>query len=326
MESKTFKNQTGANLGLVVFLTHAVKHYYELTFPQLTLTQRVALVCRNPVYIYLALRTLQHLPKHDQAATEAQQFLRLHAEHNTGPRRRRVFATSDFTFYADSLPELRSGGDIIGIIAHEIAHSADDIAPERTKDTLDKIVSEFGVVIKPEDYAIHGEEELFADLMALAFHAKLGGDETRRNDLIYEYARRRELPEHLYRPFLKEGLPDPGLALDRSLVVDQLKEEYDYVSNKVCMKCGGEFDTSRIDRKSYVVYHKRLHDVLRLYCQRCGRKQDFFFDYTNTIPMRSDFRDDYIASVASTHGEIKDPIPGDLFDSAPPPDEITKAK
>jgi hypothetical protein len=319
LESNAFKEKIATNaVGLIAFLTDALKHYYDLTFPQLTQEQRENLLCRNPVFIYLSLRAIKHKPKDDELTSQAREFLRVYSEHNTGPRKRKVFATSDFKVYANSLRDLRTGGELIGIMAHEIGHNMDDIAPERAREVLDKILTEFSLTLTPEDYAKYGEEELFADVMALSFHARLGGDESRQNDLIYEYARRRQLPEHLYRPFMKKGVPDPGLTLDRSIAVDQLVEEYHNLHMRRCTRCGGEFDRQHVERKSYVVYHERVHDVLRLHCMQCGQRQDFFFDFTNTIPGPMEVRENFVKKMASIHGEVTDPIPEEIFAWAPP--------
>jgi hypothetical protein len=70
--------------------------------------------------------------------------------------------------------------------------------------------------------------------------------------LVFEYARKRRLSPHLYRRFMKSEYAEPGSGLDHAIVVDQLPQEYQYIQQRQCSDCNGQFDRSSFKRKSYI--------------------------------------------------------------------------
>lgn len=250
---------------------------------------------------------------HEGFAKEFKKFFNVYLKHNLSKKEKKIAATSDFTFYQDGIRGM-SNGELFGVIAHEIAHSVDDTLGDKSqkKQVIAKITDEHNLQIKPEDYAKWGEAELFADLMAMDFYAKL--DSSNRNEIIEDYAIRRKLRKELYEPFMKGAVIERGSSLERPIVINQLPEEYTYIENQLCPNCSDKFDESKLQRKSWVIYANRVHDVLRCHCSKCGKKTDFYFDYTNTFPVSEQMISDFIARMKSTHGEVTDPTQNIFFD------------
>lgn len=240
-------------------------------------------------------------------------YLNAYFKHNFTRGDKKVAATSDFKIYADSIREM-SSGEFFGVLAHELTHNIDDLldGKSKKKEIIEGIIKEFDLHIESDDYAKWGEAELFADLMAMAFHAKL--DSPNRNEAIEDYALRRKLREGLYKPFMRGPMVERGLSIKRPITIQKLPEEYEYIEQKSCPNCSGDYDKSKLQRKSWLVYANRVHDVLRCHCSKCGTKIDYFFDYTKTLLVAEEAVPAYIEQIKAICGEVTDPLKSDFFD------------
>ena len=299
---------------------------YKLNFPSLSSEQISRLVNKNPIYIYTELKRNNEFSRiasiidkegkneKKDSLNDLITLLQKNLQKNIAPPQRRVAATSDMVFYRDALKEMDDVGEFLGVISHELGHVIDEVIKDPA--IIEKITKKYNVIINAEDYAKWGEKELFADISTLNFYATLFDKEEdvqRRNRLIQTYARLRKLRKGLYMPFLKEPIIELGSSLKSAIVVRTLAEEYEHIANQKCDECGAEFDRSKLDRKSYVIYHRKPHDVLRCYCSLCNKSKDFFFDFIRTMMGSDEEKAETIEDWKKIHGEIKDPIPDDIF-------------
>ena len=281
----------------------------------------------SPIFIYLTMKTIADMKKAESSVDESKlddsekDFMRIRAylnetwKRNVGRATEKIVADSNLTFYAEALADMEGMGELFGVMAHELGHLVDELS-DKAGETTEKIIAEYGIALLPEDYAKWGEAELFADLVALQFFATLfekNEDVPNRNRLIQYYAYRRKLRKGLYTPFMKEPIIIIGSNLKVPVVVRRLAEEYEYIEQQKCSACGNRFDRNLLERKSFVIYNGRLHDVLRCHCSVCKSKQDFYFDYTNTILISREERAGTVEAMKKIYGEITDPIPNDIF-------------